>query len=237
MNSTLETVLPDDLETSLANFVGQGSIDSKTTLDAAIVDLLDALQSANIDVASLLNALTYKVKGLLEVVISSRNEAAFTFRSRVLKSLQKSTQYPHPVFITCTERIGAFLISVPPWITLDQSIMVKHHAFSENLTSAKDPESEHFVNKKVESDQQPPIKSSTVQSGKRHKRASSVSATTQIPERYTTKSRRASVGVLNQPPSPTVATNRSGTSTALLDQLRGYLEVFRLLSPQRPYVD
>ncbi|KIO30551.1 hypothetical protein M407DRAFT_20439 [Tulasnella calospora MUT 4182] len=226
MASTLQTVLPDDLETALASFVGYGSIDSKASLNAAIVDLLDALQSANIDVASLLSALTYKVKGLLEVVIASRNEAAFTFRSRVLKTLQKSTQYPHPIFTTCAKRIGAFLISVPPWIALDQSIMTKYHAFSANMTSTDAPESDYFVNKKEESDQQVPIKPNTVQSGKRHKRASSVSATIQDPGRYPTKSRRASVGVFNQPPSPTVATNRFGTSTALLDELKGCLELY-----------
>ncbi|KAG9047262.1 hypothetical protein FS837_002665 [Tulasnella sp. UAMH 9824] len=226
MASTLKAVLPDDLETALANFAGYGTIDSKASLEAAIVDLLDALQSANIDVTPLLSALTYKVKGLLEVVVASKNEAAFTFRSRILKSLQKSRQYPHPIFITCTERIGAFLISVPPWIALDQSIMAKYHAFSANMTSTNAPDSDYFVNKKAESDQQAPIKSSTTQSGKRNKRAFTVSATTQDSGRYPTKSRRASVGVVNQPPSSTVPTNRSGTGTALLDQLKGCLEAF-----------
>ncbi|KAG8921017.1 hypothetical protein FRC01_000478, partial [Tulasnella sp. 417] len=82
MASTLQTVLPDDLETALASFVEHGSIDSKASLNTALDDLMDALQSANIDVASLLGALTYKMKGLLEVVIASKDEAAFTFRSR-----------------------------------------------------------------------------------------------------------------------------------------------------------
>lgn len=71
MASTLHVILSDDLETALAKFVPQGPIDSRATLEAAIFDLLDALQSANADVASLIGAIAYKASGLLEVVIAS----------------------------------------------------------------------------------------------------------------------------------------------------------------------
>ncbi|KAG8939076.1 hypothetical protein FRC04_007029 [Tulasnella sp. 424] len=227
MASTLQVILSDDLETALAKFVPQGPIDSRATLEAAIFDLLDALKSANADVASLLGAIAYKTSGLLEVVIASRHEAAFTFRSRVLKALQKSSHYPNPIFTTCTERIGAFLISLPPWIPLDQGIMTKFHAFSANLASTDT--TEYFVNKNAEPEpvEQFPMKpSKTLQLGKRHQRASSVSSTIQDAGRYLTKSRRASTGVLKPPPSPTVATNRSGAGPALPEQLRECLEAY-----------
>ncbi|KAG8892905.1 hypothetical protein FRC01_013891, partial [Tulasnella sp. 417] len=94
------------------------------------------------------------------------------------------------------------------------------------MSSTAAPEAEYFVNKKAESDQQAEIKSNATQPGKRHKRASSVSTTIQDPGRYPPRGRRATVGVLNQPLSATVATTRVGTGAARLDELRGCLEAF-----------
>ncbi|KIO30548.1 hypothetical protein M407DRAFT_20436 [Tulasnella calospora MUT 4182] len=216
-----QTVLSKDLETALAAFVAQGQIDSKSTLDAAILDLLVALQSANTDVASLLTAIIYKVDGLLEVVVASREEAAYTFRSKVLWALQNSAKHPNPIFITCTERIGAFLISIPPWIAVDQNIMIKHREFSANVMSGDATESKYLVNKEAELPEDLLIEpSKTKRFGKRHQRASSVSSTIQDPGRHR---RRASTVVPKQPPSPTVATNRSPFP---LEQLKGCLESY-----------
>lgn len=71
MASNLQPVLSENLEIALAPFITPGQINSRSTLDAAILDLLGALQIAYNDVASLLTAITYKVDGLLEVVIAS----------------------------------------------------------------------------------------------------------------------------------------------------------------------
>ncbi|KAG8962728.1 hypothetical protein FRC05_005130 [Tulasnella sp. 425] len=107
--------------------------------------------------------------------------------------------------------------------------MTKFHAFSSNLASTDTTKSEYFVNKNAEPEpvEQFPMKpSKTLQLGKRHQRASSVSSTIQDAGQYPTKSRRASTGVLKQPPSPTVATNRSGAGPASTDQLRECLEAY-----------
>ncbi|KAG8931119.1 hypothetical protein FRC00_000874 [Tulasnella sp. 408] len=227
MASNLQTVLSEDLETALAPFVTPGPINSKPTLDAAILDLLGVLQLANTDVSSLLTAITNQVDGLLEVVIASRDEAAFTFRSRVLKALQKSVQYPDPIFITCTERIGGFLVSIPPRITLDQNIMTKHREFTATVASIDNTEPEYLLHKEEELPEDDLIEpSKTTRSGKRHQRVSSVRPTVQDTGRHPAKSMRASTGVLKEPPSPTVATNRSGPTPTLSEQLKGCLECY-----------
>ncbi|KIO30544.1 hypothetical protein M407DRAFT_5598 [Tulasnella calospora MUT 4182] len=219
MASTLPTVLEEDLEIALAKFVTQGQIDSKSSLHTAIIDLLEALQSTNADVASLLTVVACKVDGLLEVVIASRNGGAFTFRSRVLKALQKSTQYPNPTFITCTQRIGAFLISISPSITFDQDIVTKHREFSANVKSTGTTELGDFVNKEVELPEHVLVEpSKTRRPGKLHQRASSVISTNQDTGLHCARSQ--------QPPSPTVASDRSGASTTLLEQLKGCLESY-----------
>ncbi|KAG8960167.1 hypothetical protein FRC05_007045 [Tulasnella sp. 425] len=213
MSSTLQpqTENSADLDIALIKFVTNGPIDSRAALDAALLDLMNALQSTDLDVGSLLGVITRKVNGLLEVVMTSRNDAAFTVRTRVLKTVQKCSQYPNPIFITCVERIGAFLISLPPSIGLDQNIMAKHHAFSATLASTNTAESECFIVKKekpVEQESTKPTR--TAQPGKRHKRASSITITIQDTARYHIK----------------ILTNRPATGLALLEQLRDCLEVY-----------
>ncbi|KIO30552.1 hypothetical protein M407DRAFT_20440 [Tulasnella calospora MUT 4182] len=229
MSATLqpEVVHSPDLETALAKFVPRGEIDTRFALDTAIEDLMDVLQSTSADMVSLLGAIARQVNGLLEVVMTSsewRTEGAFTVRTRILKTIQKSSQYPNPIFITCAERIGVFLISLPPWITLDQDIMTKHHAAYLSSTNVTEPE--YFTVKKEKPGEQDLAKPSNApQPGKRHKRASSISLTIQDPGRYHIKNRRASIGVVKQPPSPTVPM-RLGSGLALLEQLRDCLEAY-----------
>ncbi|KAG8897110.1 hypothetical protein FRC01_011479 [Tulasnella sp. 417] len=219
MASNLQTVLPNSLETALAVYVTPGQIDSKSTLEAAILDLLVALQIAYNDVATLLTAITRKVDGLLEVIIASRNELAFGFRSRVLNALQYSAQYPDPIFITCTERIGAFLISIPPWISVDQNIMAKHREFSAKVLSM-DAEPEYFVKKPVEPTENVLIESTrTNRSGKRQHRATSGSSAVQRPGRQRTRDQRASTAVVKQPPSPSVITNHYESAMTIWEEL------------------
>ncbi|KAG8900068.1 hypothetical protein FRC00_014670 [Tulasnella sp. 408] len=126
MASTLqpEAVHSADLETALAKFAPHGDIDTRRALDTAIEDLMDALQWTSADVASLLGAIARQVNGLLEVVMTSRTEGAFTVRSRILKTIQKSSQYPNPIFITCAEQEieeiavnKLFEILLPPDVT------------------------------------------------------------------------------------------------------------------------
>ncbi|KAG8897082.1 hypothetical protein FRC01_011489, partial [Tulasnella sp. 417] len=216
MASNLQTVLPNSLETALAAFVTPGQIDSKSTLEAAILDLLVALQIAYNDVTTLLTAITRKVDGLLELL---GNELAFGFRSRILNALQYSAQYPDPIFITFTERIGAFLISIPPWISVDQNIMAKHREFSAKVLSMG-AEPEHFLKKPVELTENVLIESTrTTRSGKRHQRATSGSSAVQHSGRQRTKDQRASTGVVKQPPSPTVVTNHYDSAMSLWEEL------------------
>ncbi|KAG8909132.1 hypothetical protein FRC01_007112 [Tulasnella sp. 417] len=206
MASANETSLPKGLESVLAKFVVQGQIDSKSSLDIAIRDLLEALRSANTDVASLLTAVTCRVDGLLEVVIASKSGAAFAFRSRILKALQKSTEYPKPIFITCTELIGAFLISGSSSVTVDQDVVDKHRKFS----------GEFPLHGLVEP-------STTTLPGMHDSRASSVSLKNQAKGRHSNKSKRSTTRVVQQAPSPAIdSSERSATPS---EQLEGCLEV------------
>lgn len=166
-----------------------------------------------------------RCSGHLTRSITSEHEAAFTFRSRVIKTLQKSSQnHIKSSFLTCAQRIGAFLISLPPWITLDQSIMSRYHVLLAALKPAQYSESDEFLNKAAEKREiisKPPNK--TTQPKKRHQRASSLSTTIQDPGRLIEKARRASMIIPRQPLSPTSPASLDGPY--LIQQLKDCLEV------------
>lgn len=66
-----------EVESVLATFKVPGVIDSRGALDEALLSLLEALDTADADVVSLLTSLVQSSNGILEAVITSREE---TFR-------------------------------------------------------------------------------------------------------------------------------------------------------------
>lgn len=69
-----------EVERVLATFKVPGAIDSRAALDEALLSLLEALDTAEADVISLLTSLVQSSNGILEAVITSR-EATFRFGS------------------------------------------------------------------------------------------------------------------------------------------------------------
>lgn len=72
MASTSQPTLSLDFEAALAKFVTHGPVNSQLALEEAVFDLLIAMQTADSEVSSLLAAISYKITGLLEVIMTSR---------------------------------------------------------------------------------------------------------------------------------------------------------------------
>ncbi|KAG9016354.1 hypothetical protein FRB90_003159 [Tulasnella sp. 427] len=147
MASTLQTQVSLDFETALGKFVTNGPIKTQVSLEDAVFELLLAMQTADGDVSTLLATVIRKINGLLEVVMTSRNDLAFIFRGRVMKSIQKAPRAPHPTLTTCAERLGIFFLRLPHSIKLDQDVITKHFAFSARLALPDAPQ-DYFVAKK-----------------------------------------------------------------------------------------
>lgn len=72
MASTLQQTPSLDFETALTKFVAHGPIKTQGALEDAVFDLLAAMQMAESDVSSILSAVSRKINGLLEAVMTSR---------------------------------------------------------------------------------------------------------------------------------------------------------------------
>ncbi|KAG9047264.1 hypothetical protein FS837_002667 [Tulasnella sp. UAMH 9824] len=212
-----------NMEEALAAFSIRGRIDSKLALDVALTNLSTALQQADTEIPTLLHALVRHTNGLLEAVMTSRNEGAFIFRSRILRMLEKSSHHPHPIFLTCAERFGAFLISLPPWITLDAGVLQGYNALSISLTS-DNPEAGDFIRKKEVS----PVRKSTPKiqrapKTKKKKRFVPLSLSAQDPPREEPKedpdNLPESPETQKHPLSPNDIKRRPSTSESLSKQL------------------
>ncbi|KAG8918288.1 hypothetical protein FRC01_001945 [Tulasnella sp. 417] len=228
VNSFLQSIALSqmDLEKVLANFVKHGPIASKPALIAALSDLSTILQTSDADITSLLDALIHQIEGLLEAVMTLRNDEAFTFRSRILKVVEKSSRSPHPTLVTCAERVGAFLISLPPWIALDTSVMQEHNALSARVLSSKKPDVEYFIQKKEVPAMASPPKSKEAQPKSKKKRFVPLSLDSQNrPQENANKSPTSPV-LRKHPTSPNDATAPSSAIENFSKRLRVCFEVY-----------
>ncbi|KAG8926504.1 hypothetical protein FRC01_008765 [Tulasnella sp. 417] len=211
-----------DFEAVLATFKVPGAIDSRAALDDALFSLLGALDTADADVVSLLTSLIQSSDGLLEAALTSRNNDGFAFRSRILKALQKSSSTPNPIFHICAQRLGFFLVGLPPWIKLDRLVMETYNAFStaSEISKSLKVEPNHAKKEKSASKFQ-------AKSGKRKQRfvplhlaletspSEADDQAEEIPETPVSP---------KQPPSPTTPLNPRSINPS--DQLRECLETY-----------
>ncbi|KAG9047260.1 hypothetical protein FS837_002663 [Tulasnella sp. UAMH 9824] len=227
MASTSQPTLSTDFETALAKFVAHGPVNTQLALEEAVFDLLIAMQTAESEVSSLLAAISYKITGLLEAVMTSRNDPGFTLRGRVLKTIQKGSRSPNPVFTACAERLGRFFLRLPRSITLDHSIIAKHLAFTARLGSPDPSESEYFIAKK-EKPVVPvsPTAPKTPKSSKRKTRFVPLDVFTE--EASKTKSRRKSAALTfsEEPTTPTLAASSPADAPSFSEQLTDCLTAF-----------
>ncbi|KAG8937463.1 hypothetical protein FRC00_005249 [Tulasnella sp. 408] len=233
MASTLQTTLSSDFESTLAKFVTHGPLKTQDALEAAIFDLLIALQGAESEVPTLLLAVSSKIDGLLEAVITSRNDPAFTFRGRVLKTVQSISQPPDPAFSTCAERLGIFFFHLPRSITLDCSVITRHLSFSVRLASPDPLESEYLVIKRAKPvDPVLPKPARPVKVSKRKVRYVPLDLFTEDTPPVKNRSEAASQDEVEKPASSPVAGDFPAAAPSFIEQLKDCLEsLFEILNP------
>ncbi|KAG8913135.1 hypothetical protein FRC00_002969, partial [Tulasnella sp. 408] len=213
-----------DLDKVLAKFVKHGPIDTKPALIVELYNLSTILQNSDADITSLLDALILQVEGLLEAVMTLRNDEAFTFRSRILKVVEKSSRSPHPTLVTCAERLGAFLISLPPWIALDSIVMQEYNALSARPVSSKKADGDEFIQKKEAPTMTSPTKSKRMAQPKsKKKRFVPLSLVSQDGPQQDPDKRPTSPVSKKQPTSPNDSIVRSSTLENFPKQLRDCL--------------
>ncbi|KAG8926505.1 hypothetical protein FRC01_008766 [Tulasnella sp. 417] len=213
-----------DLSDALASFRLPETVESPRALDDAISNLLYALDAAEADLVSLLGTLTYATYGILEVILTSRSDTAFIFRSRIIKTLQKSSGTPHTSFILCAERLGAFLVGLPPGeITLDRIVIETYGALTASLRAPKSTEGEFQSSKKTK----PPVKSQPKVNTKKKRGTTWVDLSIQIPENEANdKDAPSSPQDIKSPTSPITPMTAISKKPNLLEQLKECLEIF-----------
>ncbi|KAG8948841.1 hypothetical protein FRC04_009306 [Tulasnella sp. 424] len=226
MASTLQQTPSLDFETALTKFVAHGPIKTQGALEDAVFDLLAAMQMAESDVSSILSAVSRKINGLLEAVMTSRCDSAFTFRGRVMKVVQKASHSHNPVFTACAERLGLFFFRLPRSIHLEHSVIAMHLAFSARVASQDTLESEYFVAKK----EKPivpvlPKLPNPSKPSKRKTRFVPLDLFKEDPPQTKNRRKSAARSLPQQPPPPTVITKLSAPAPSLSEQLRDCLEI------------
>ncbi|KAG8916692.1 hypothetical protein FRC01_002916 [Tulasnella sp. 417] len=186
-----------------ATFTVTGSVHSRAALTAKIKKIHAVLEAANTDVASLLSRLAHGTPGLMEAILVSRSNNGFDFRRRVMKALLKSSASPDPIYQVCADRMGRFLVGLPPSITVDRHVMEQHNSFTEALTVVNSPEPKSPVQEKTQS-----VVDSQLKSTKRKQKFIPLSITIGPP--VPKKDKSVSISPTRdrrQPTSPTVALN------------------------------
>ncbi|KIO30545.1 hypothetical protein M407DRAFT_20433 [Tulasnella calospora MUT 4182] len=218
-----------DFSDALASFRLPETIDSPRALDDAISNLLEALGAAEADIVSLLSTLAYDIHGILEVILTSRSDNAFIFRSRIIKTLQKSSGTPHAIFTLCAERVGAFLVGLPPGeIVLDRTVLETYGAFTASLRASKPSDAEVYTSKKTKT----PVKSQPKVNTKKKRNTTWVNLSIQIPENENEDENENDKDLPDSPPdirsptSPIIPTTASSKKANLLEQVRECLEIF-----------
>ncbi|KIO17149.1 hypothetical protein M407DRAFT_33204, partial [Tulasnella calospora MUT 4182] len=133
-----------DLERVLAKFTAPGPIESRAGLDTALEELIAILATSREDIPLLLDILASGRQGLLEAVLTSSGHPAFTFRDRVTKAVRKSLATSTPIFRACADKLGAFLITIPPDVFLERSVMEDYNTYT---TLATEIEAEQNIAK------------------------------------------------------------------------------------------
>ncbi|KAG8902416.1 hypothetical protein FRC00_008567 [Tulasnella sp. 408] len=136
-----------DLDRVLAKFTAPGPIESRADLDRALEELIAILATSREDIALLLDILVSGRQGLLEAILTSSRHHAFTFRDRLAKALRKSLATSTPIFRSCADKLGAFLITIPPDIVLDRSVMEDYNAYATLTTELDSVEAEQNIPK------------------------------------------------------------------------------------------
>ncbi|KAG8937467.1 hypothetical protein FRC00_005253, partial [Tulasnella sp. 408] len=216
-----------DLSEALAAFGLPGSVDSPRALDDAISNLFEALDAADAELVSLLSTLTYAIHGILEVVLTSRNDSAFIFRSRVIKTLQKSSGTPHDIFILCAERLGAFLVGLPPSeIVLDRTVIETYGAFTASLKASKSSEGDAYALKKPKM----AIRSHQKVNTKKKRNTKWVDLSIHVPENKNENENDEDMPIspldVRSPTSPITPMTAAPKKASLLEELRECLEIF-----------
>ncbi|KAG9044657.1 hypothetical protein FS837_007754 [Tulasnella sp. UAMH 9824] len=136
-----------DLERVLAKFTASGPIETRADLDAALEELLVIMATSREDIPLLLDILIRGIQGLLEAILTSSTHHAFTFRNRVTKALRKSLARSTPIFRACADKLGAFLISIPPHIALERTVMEDYNAYTAATVELESMEADYHVAK------------------------------------------------------------------------------------------
>ncbi|KIO30550.1 hypothetical protein M407DRAFT_20438 [Tulasnella calospora MUT 4182] len=204
-----------------AAFTVAGSINSRAALDTELENIYEILETADADVASLLNRLAYGTPGIMEAVLVSRTNDGFAFRRRIMKALLKSSESPDSIYQICADRMGRFLAGLPPSINLDRRVMEQHNAFTDALNVVNSPEAKSPIEKTAQ-----PVADSPPKSTKRKQKfiPLSISIGPPLPK----KEKSVSVSPTRdrrQPPSPTVALN-GPKSQSFPELLRTCLETY-----------
>lgn len=94
------------------------------------------------------------------------------FRNRVTKALRKSLATSTPIFRACADRLGPFLMSIPPYIGLDRSVMRDYNAYTTITAGLDSAEAEYNVAKTSNLGPTSPTKAGKWES--RHARTNSI---------------------------------------------------------------
>lgn len=186
-----------DLEHVLTKFAASGPIETRADLDSALEELLATITVSRDDVTSLLSALKDSTQGLLEAILTSRkyfrcqstveylprqnvfssgDHDAFTFRERILKASRKPSAASLPIFRTCADRLGAFLVSVPPDVPLDHAVMQSYNVLATTIVAPDSPEPDRTTTHKPR-----PVSPTSPKSGKKKRVLAVISLAPQGP--------------------------------------------------------
>ncbi|KAG8965904.1 hypothetical protein FRC05_002962 [Tulasnella sp. 425] len=226
-----------DLGSVLAKFTALGPIETRADLDTALEELLAIIAASRDEIPLLLDILVNNTQGLLEAVLTSDGHNAYMFRNRVTKALRKSLATSTPIFRACADRLGSFLMSIPPSIGLDRSVMRDYNAYTTITTVLDSAEAEYNVAKTSNLGPVSPTKAGKWES--RHARTNSINRISSTNATFE----------LNPPSSsgPSASSNLSKLLTTFLEnffttcintEIEGFAVdgLFETLTPKNPHI-
>ncbi|KAG8937366.1 hypothetical protein FRC00_006484 [Tulasnella sp. 408] len=217
-----------DLEIVLAKFTAPGPIETRADLYAALEELLVIMATSREDIPLLLDILINGIQGLLEAILTSSTHHAFTFRNRVTKALRKSLATSTPIFRACADKLGAFLITIPPHIALERTVMEDYNAYTAATVDLESAEADYHGAKA--GPQLGPT--SPTKPGKReprHTRTTSTSRVSSTKDTYETASKAKS----SASSGPAVITNLPKLLTSEIEEF-AIDNLFKTITPGIP---
>lgn len=152
------------------------------------------------------------------------NDSAFIFRSRIIKTIQKSSGTPHNIFILCAERLGAFLVGLPPSeIVLDRMVIETYGAFMASLKASESSDGEAYTSKKPKMAMRSHQKVNT----KKKRNTKWVDLSIHVPENENENDEDLPISPddIKSPTSPITPMTAAPKKATLLEELRECLEV------------